>query len=697
MSLKQGLLACSAVIAITSGGSVQAQDSTSSPPEIIVTAQKRSESLQNVPISITAVGTASLESGSVDSVNDALRSVPGVASFNTFQGGMTKFTVRGVTSNPSPFNGAAVVGYYLDEIPFAFVRFPYSPDTSAYDLERVEVLRGPQGTLYGASALNGVVRILTKDADLDDVQVKARVSAFTTRAGDESFKGDAAINLPIIPGRLALRAVLGYADLGGWIDLPNGGIRDVNDSKTKTLRLKLNAEPVDGLKIETLAWFSRNESGSSNSSRDDRTWLARFRQPATADFDAYGLTLSYDFPTMSVLSATSYIDFSNSLLLDAPVGGDRFYQTLGSKLWSEELRLVSTGEGPWQWSLGGIYRDAKDIRDQRFDKTFPLPLDFRFGSRSYALFGELSRRLLDDRLTITGGLRYFKDRQTYHENGFFTPGPLLPDRVDTFDAITPRAVISFRPNRDLSVYASYSQGFRSGFSNDGFPLRQFAATPAVKPDRLHNFEAGAKGRLLNGLLDIDSAIYFIKWKDTIQILNNIVVGPTGTFGVQSALNAGSASGMGVDLGATLRPVPGLDIGGTISWNDLKFDQSIPSGTVILFDKGDRMPESPKLTATAQIGYGFDVSDAYSARFSANLSYLSKSYSLGSIDKHYGDAITQLDLNLKLSSRNGWSLSLFANNLFDEDGRVRVNTLQPVSDYADRLRPRSVGAQFEIEI
>ncbi|WCT74522.1 TonB-dependent receptor [Sphingomonas naphthae] len=666
--------------------------------EIVVTAQKRSESLRNVPASVTALGGVALESSAVLSVNDALRAVPGITSYNSFQGGMTKFSVRGVSSNPSLFNGSSVVGYYLDEIPFAFARFPVSPDANAYDMERVEILRGPQGTLYGSSALNGVVRVLTRDANLNEFQLKARGSASSTRYGGDNLRGDVAVNIPIVPGRLAVRAVGGYSDYAGWIDLPIPGIKNVNDSKTKNLRLKANAEPVDNLNVEGLIWINRNDIGSSNNSRDDKTWLARFRQPASTDFDAYGLTVSYDFPTFSLLSATSHIKFKNSSIIDAPVGGARHLTELGARLWSQEVRAVSSNDGPWGWSIGGIYRDAQDNQRQNFDTLFSgLTLDFDYGSKSYAVFGEISRKFLDDRLTVTGGLRYFKDKTSYHETSYWVAGPLLPDRRENFDAVTPRAVIAFRPNTALSLYASYSQGFRSGFSQNGQVLRITNAAQSVRPDRLHNYEIGAKGRLADGLFEFDTALYYIDWKDTVQVLNVIVQTPAGQFGVNQAINSGSASGLGADLAVTVRPARGFDFGGTISVNNLEFDQDIISGTAVLFRKSSRLPESAKMTATAQAGYAFAVSEDFRLRLSTALTHMSKIYNTSGFTLLYGNNTTKVDTEIKLTSTKGWNVSLFADNITDDYGRVRRVGPQPVNDYADRLRPRTIGVQFELEI
>src|ERR1700761_1185446 len=173
--------------------------------EIVVTAQKREQRIQDVPISLSVMGGAELDKSSIQSVSDALGLVPGVAVNVTGQGGETRLTVRGVTASGPLFAGPSPIGYYLDSVPFGLVRSAVEPDANTYDLNRIEVLRGPQGTLYGASALNGVVRVLTNDANLDRFELNARVIDSYTQNGGNNPRGDLAVNVPLIEGKLAVR------------------------------------------------------------------------------------------------------------------------------------------------------------------------------------------------------------------------------------------------------------------------------------------------------------------------------------------------------------------------------------------------------------------------------------------------------------------------------------------------------------
>lgn len=201
------------------GPGVAAQTRETRPlEEVIVTAQKRAERLQDVPIAISVLDGASLDNATVEGVAAALNRVPGVTTVTGSFFGGTQVTVRGITAAGPVASGASPVSYYLDSAPFGLVKTAIVPDANAYDLDRVEVLRGPQGTLYGAGGVGGVVRILTKDANPDAFEIKARTSGSSTKDGGENYRGDMAVNVPIVAGKLAARAVVGYEDWGGWID-----------------------------------------------------------------------------------------------------------------------------------------------------------------------------------------------------------------------------------------------------------------------------------------------------------------------------------------------------------------------------------------------------------------------------------------------------------------------------------------------
>src|SRR5690606_34069684 len=183
----------------------ESEGSTSIIEEIVVSAQKREENLEQVPISISVLDGSRLDQSSAHGITEALGRVPGVSAFPHTQGGGAFVTIRGAAASGPVFGGSSPVAYYLDSIPFGLAQTAIAPDANAYDLERVEVLRGPQGTLYGASAQNGVVRVLTKDADPETFDFKARASLSSVRDGGDGYRGDAAINLPLIEDKLAAR------------------------------------------------------------------------------------------------------------------------------------------------------------------------------------------------------------------------------------------------------------------------------------------------------------------------------------------------------------------------------------------------------------------------------------------------------------------------------------------------------------
>jgi len=181
---------------------------------------------------------------------------------------MTQVSIRGV-SPAVPFGGgSSTIGYYIDSIPFALVRSAAVPNTSDYDMSRIEVLRGPQGTLYGASALNGVVRVLTNDADPTRLEIKARVGGATTQGGAGSYRADAAINVPLIDDKLAIRVVAGVERDGGWINQPVRGVDNANSSLSENLRVKVAATPIENLRIDLAAWLSHDRYDAASYADD---------------------------------------------------------------------------------------------------------------------------------------------------------------------------------------------------------------------------------------------------------------------------------------------------------------------------------------------------------------------------------------------------------------------------------------------
>ena len=686
-----------------SSGPARAKNGGEDVEEIVVTAQRRRERLQDVPVSISVLSGADLDSSN-QSVINKLDRIPGFAAVDSDLGGKV-LSVRGVASTAAMFAGTSTVGYYLDSVPFGFIRQALSPDANAYDLERVEVLRGPQGTLYGVSAANGVVRVLTKDADLDEFQLKFRTTGASTTDGGENYRGDVAANFPLVPGKVAARAVVGYDHGSGWVDSPNA--KDINDSDNLNLRLKINAQLTDALSAALLGWRSETDFDGRSLAREDMTTGIVIPEPSSEHYDVLGLKVVYEFASASLSSATSYIDYEQHSTVT--IGGAStipLVNQFDSTIFSEEINLVSSHEGPWKWALGGIYRDAKDLTAQNVPGLFPNPKGSMYNdySESFAVFGELTRRLLDGQWELTGGLRYFEDRGRNKQtaNPFDVNATLINDEGD-FDAVSPRVVLTWHPSDQLTAYASYSEGFRSGFSQGSFVLSAVPGFPPVDSDNLTNYELGVKGSTSSGAVSYEVATFFMDWEGIQQQI--IVPVPSLPNGVSALVNGKSASGLGAEFALTLRPTPGLDLSLNYSWNDLTFDEDVTTtaANLVLAPKGARLTNSPEHTAGASLGYSFPWGSSYEAHMFGGVNYISPRLARALVagvggQEESGEDILTSRVGFSVTSQSNWTATLFADNLNNDTGGniVTLLALRPIQGDS-RIRPRTIGLQFEYRL
>lgn len=662
--------------------------------EVIVTAQRRAERLQDVPIAISVLSGENLDRSTSQGVTEALSGIPGVATSVYQQGGETQVTVRGVAAGLAQFNGSSPVGYYIDSVPFGLVKTAVAPDTSAYDLARVEVLRGPQGTLYGASALNGVVRIITNDANLERFELKGRTSLSSTEGGGENYRGDVAINVPLIAGKLAARAVAGYESLSGWLDRPVLGKKNANDSRLRNVRLNVGAQATDRLSIDLSAWLSRADHDQASLSRDGEQSLAPLDEPASTDYDVYGVTVGYDFSSFTFTGTSSYLDYQNDSTLN--VAANPLFTGLSSEVIAHEVLLSSAQQGAWRWSIGGIYRDAEDRQLQTLSAFLLAPIDFTDRSRSFAASGELTRAFLDGRFEVTAGIRRFEDDVTQIENVSYEAQPDPLYRAErTFTANSPRVVVTWHPSDALTVYGSYAEGFRSGFNQDAEITSVAPEFPPVDADTLVNYELGAKGSAFNNRLTFDTAVYYVDWQDVQQ---SLAVPFVGTF-VTAPINGESASGVGFEFGVASRPIEGLELGFTFSWNDLSMDTDVFSSGALLFSKGDRLNYSPEYTAGTSFDYSFALSgnSGYDGRFSASANFTSERAVRTAVNGvrtiWSGDDLVYANTSFSIESPDNWTATLFVDNANNEDG-VFIRNIFGNPDRTVRTRPRTYGLQLE---
>jgi iron complex outermembrane receptor protein len=677
-------------------------DQSSELQEILVTAQKRTERLQDVPISISVLGGNDLDKSSFDGVTEALNTVPGIAAVaSQVQTAGTFLEIRGVSASSTLAGGASTVGYYVDSVPFGMIRSATLPDMNVYDLQQVEVLRGPQGTLYGVNALNGVVRVLTNDPDLYNFDFKARGVLSTTEYGGANYDGDMAVNIPIIDGKLAARAVVGENNESGWINGPLGN--HLNGGELGNVRFKVSAQPTDEFSVGLSAWHSQSNFDAAALADDDRQNGSLHPQQIRSQFNAYGVKLNYEFPALSVSSMTSYVDYSFFDTLDgSPLGLAETFNIAPntSKVLSEEINLTSKLQGPWRWSLGAMYRDDKDTFHQT-DVFYPEPAttvvfsNFTDRSKSQAVYGEVGQRFFHDELQWTLGLRYFHDDESTQANGPL-PGFNVPLNAvsATSSATTPRAVLTWLPTRDLTTYVSYSQGFRSGIPQDELIGAVVQNLPPLEPDRLTNYEVGAKGAVLNQLLTYDVAVFYLKWRDIQQQLLVPIPGAPGT-DVYALTNGGTASGHGAEFSLKTQPLDGLLLGASFSWNTLHFDRTIFSGGAVLFPEGARPNDSPKYTAGVSAQYGFPLGGAGTKGvLSASGNYVSALNTYTPTGAFNGNSLLLTRGAFTVQFPTHLAVALFVDNANNWQG-----TQEPafIPQWDTRLRPRTYGVRFDYHL
>lgn len=698
------LLAATASVVL--GGPALAQSTGSSTAiasdepleEVIVTAQKREERLLDTPISIGVLTGEALDKGIARDVTDALQQVAGV-SMSKGAPGNSQIAIRGVLSGA----GTSTTGYYLDEIPFSFVRNSPLPDANAYDLARIEVLRGPQGTLYGANALNGVIRVLTNDAQLDAWEVKGRARTSDTSGAGLNWATDLAANVPIVEGKLAVRGVVSYEELSGFINSTLDGGRDINDSSALSYRFKATYQPFEQFNLKASASRSKYDFDAPTVSRDDGTTVFRSNQPGTRTTDLYNLLATYDGAAATVLSSTSYLKFKIHDIYSEN-GIPDLHADLSSESFSQEIRLSSNLEGPLQFSTGGFYREVTDkvMQDPTASNVFGLGGVLRSTdeSEAYALFADATYSLFEDKIELTGGLRYYDETQAQSQQGsFYTdpPRPLISDREQSFDEITGRGVVTFKPRRNRMFYASYSTGFRSGMFQSPSTQQNRVELPRVRPDTLDNYEVGAKGSLFGDVLTYDSAVYYMDWQGVQQALR---LPPPVSTGVR--LNAGSASGWGAEGALTLRASNALSFNVAAGWNDLTIDEDVVSfvnaanPAVVLFAKDSRLNESPEWTGSAGGTFrAFSGIDAVDFVASSNVSYTSvrkvRFLSGAILTETKSGEITNLSASFGLEAER-WSVTLYGDNLLDDFDPVTAPDLGTFLGNAARLRPRTIGLQ-----
>lgn len=700
MATRMKYIMALAVVGATTSVSTMAQNMVVE--EVIVTAQKREQRLIDVPVAITAISGAELEQKGLKDIQDMSFAVPGMALREDGPGSYQIF-MRGLSNQ---YGTDALVGVYLDEAPITLTGFDQL-DVRPLDLERVEVLKGPQGTLYGQGTVAGAIRYITKSPDLTAFggSVEAQESFISGGDSREVFTG--VLNAPIVTDKFGIRIAATVQDGGGWQDQPQAGIEDGNNQDLRNVRVKALWKPTEALSVQGMVVVHRNQSelglGYENPDRTVTVAVDRSRRliPKKFDYDLYNVDAKYDLGFGELLSSSTYVDYSHSFPFSyiatdetnygayTPQGAviegtDARHQVFHQ--FSQEVRLSSSGAGRFNYTVGGYYRKLggrfTSVYDTLINYNDPAIPDEYYGNlpyldedqyESYAMFGDLSYRITD-RWEVGAGVRYFEDDQETFDG--------LTAETDSFHSTDPRFYTSFKVTDDINLYASAGSGFRSGGFNQG-------ALENYQPEQLWSYELGSKGVLAGGVLSYEVAVFYSDYQDMLR--RGLILHSDGTTD-QNTTNIGKVEVKGAELGLTWHATDHLTLNTTAAYMDSEV-VSVKS-TDATNVAGDPVDYVPELSYTLGAVYDFDLAATLPAYFRVDysyrdkVSYIDRSVFYDQFLPYYSDNLSLLSARLGVTLGKA-NVELFGTNLTNQN-----KWIDPYHEWtnANRTRPRELGVK-----
>lgn len=692
---------------------------------VLVTANKREEELRGVVGSASAFTGDQLQEIGAQSLTDYITRMPGVV-FNDYQPGVSEVAIRGIAATTYHEQGQTTTGYYVNEIPLSEPGWPIViPDIDTFDLERVEVLRGPQGTLFGSASLGGLVNYIVREADTRSFDAAVHTSGGQTeQSDDQNYAIKGMVNLALAPDKFAVRLVALERHDAGYVENIRTGQDDANELTTRAGRVSALFTPGDSTKFSWLTLYQETDL-------QDQTYVliptltrdTYAAEPHTTEMLVNSLRWDQDLGFGSLTALAALADKESRITFDYTAGfGVGFLAgnpTVGfgdaeSESMNYEIRLASSGEGRVQWIVGAMYLDSeKDSLDNIGQEGAAAFIDANPGmfggipgsvlapddifdryqvnrdDEEQAVFGEVSLQLADAWSVAAGG-RFFNAKSTNRVTRL--PGINFPDgnsfvEEKEDDGFTPKVTVSFKPDDELMLYALYSEGYRVGGANPNPPATTGAAQ-SYDPDSVKNFELGVRSGFLDGGLLLDATAFHLDWED-IQVRLFTV---PGFFAYVT--NAGGADVDGVEFTGTVRAGRSFEFVTNVTWLEAKVtdfvpDTFAPGGG---YAAGTKLPGSSEWTLANSISFGFqDV--ALAPRFLLLHRYLSEAPVAFSGTNKKGD-YNIVDVRGTVTFGESVQVSAFVNNVTDEYGVLNA----PFADFGTPLgsvaRPRTYGVTLD---
>ncbi len=691
--------------------------------EVIVTAQRRSEAARDVPASLSVLNGEKLSRQGAQSLNDVAARVPGLVLASLGGAGQQQVTLRGVTVGQ---DATPTVGIYIDDVPFGATgqnggSVDLALGLGSFDLQRIEVLRGPQGTLYGASAMGGALKYVLNPPSFAGSGGEIQTEASGTSGGGFNYGLRAAANLVVVPDRLALHGSLVRNHDDGVVDNIATGERNVDASDTTTGRLSFLFAATDRLNLRgTVLVQNLDRNGTSFVDYDLTTGkpslgdLQQSRilpEPFKNRFRLYSLGADYDFGFATLSTTVAYQsdattfsqDFSQPFVtllgsfldsLGSPIDAVGLNGTYGTDKTTAEVRLASHPGGKLDWLAGAFYTYENSENFQQLQGyENQVPIDQNIGAfrlpdtfREEAVFADATYHFTA-RLEGTVGARLSHNDQIFTQIGMGLIASSNPGSASSDTSETYLATVKYKLDDDGMVYARAASGYRPGGPNlvatdpvTGQPVGK----STFGPDSLWNYEVGAKLRPLPWLT-ADITVFDIDWRN-IQLF-------TSLNGLSVLANGGAATSKGLEFAFVARPVPHWTFSGSAAYTDARLAEAAPA---VSGAAGERLPNVPRVSSTLSVDYDHPLEDGMAMHAGATWRYVgarTASYDASlSYPQYVLPAYGAVDITLGISSKSV-DIDLYAKNLFDSRGQTSAYeeaTIVGGPAWVSLIQPRTVG-------
>jgi iron complex outermembrane receptor protein len=670
--------------------------------KVVITAQKREQAAIDVPASVSTVSAERLQRSGAVRLEDYAAQVPGM-SITALSRGYTSVVLRGISTGIA--QATPSTAYYIDDAPIGSINAyaagsTLTPDLDPYDLRRIEVLKGPQGTLYGAGAVGGLLRYVTVTPDSEKFGGAISLGGHKVNQGGSGHEARASLNVPLVSQSMGLRISALDREDAGYIDNPIRGEKDVNKATTRGGRIAFGWRINNDWGLQAWALtqqFRAGGIGAVDLVMPGLTPLtgelehgSHVPEKQAIDMDVFNATLKGSVAGFDIVSSTTVqkvqadttVDVSRSfgallsIITTIPNLGAQTRQQISTKRWSEELRARSTALADkleYEFGLFVTDEDSSNRLPPEDIFTNPGAVPFSLGMplanaailskyREYSLFGNATYALTPQ-FDLMGGLRFSRDKQEYlqdYQASLLTPTPVLINQEVSNSKVTYLVSGRYKPAADTAFYGRLATGYRPGGPS---ALPPSLGKTSFESDTLTSAELGFKSTFAGGKASIEAAIFTTDWKG-VQI-------QTQTSNFQHFVNGGKARSQGAEATLLWFPMAGLTLRATGGYTDAKLTEDAPAAGGL---NGDRMPFVPKVTASFAVDHRFPVASGWQGWLGASVGYIGERRSnFTNKGAHDVPSYTTLGLNGGMEA-GALRVSVYVKNATDERGINFMNNL-----------------------